>query len=126
MNKKDIENRADVECLVQKFYAAVRDDATLAPFFAAVNWDTHLPRMFDFWENVLFYSGGFQGNPMKKHIEVHQRMPIPAAAFDEWLVLFKKVLDTHFEGPKAALAMQRAISIGTVIQLKIYKPSPQA
>ncbi len=59
--KKDIENRKDIELLVRSFYDKVKADDTIGYIFndiAKVNWEKHLPVMFDFWENVLFYTGG--------------------------------------------------------------------
>ena len=49
--KKDIANRTDIELLVNKFYDKVTADTTIGYIFtdvAKVNWELHLPRMYDF------------------------------------------------------------------------------
>ena len=68
--KKDIITRKDIELLVTNFYGKIKKDILIGPVFtdiARVNWEKHLPLMCDFWENVLFYSGNYQGNPMDLH-----------------------------------------------------------
>src|SRR5437763_16511738 len=66
----DITDRRDVACLVNVFYDRVRDDDLLGPIFddiAHVDWATHLPRMYDFWESVLFARATFKGAPLVVH-----------------------------------------------------------
>ena len=67
MFKPDITGRAEIETLVNAFYDRVRGDAVLGRIFdkvAQTNWSTHLPKMYAFWETVLFRTGGFTGNPI--------------------------------------------------------------
>ena len=55
--KKDIESREDIIAFVNRFYNKVEADPVIGYIFtdiAKVNWDHHLPRMYDFWESVLF------------------------------------------------------------------------
>ncbi len=123
--KKDIENRADIELLVRSFYDKVKADDTIGYIFndiAKVNWEKHFPVMFDFWENVLFYTGGYEGNPMIIHQHINRVVPLTRAHFDRWNELFVKTVDELFEGNNAMLAKQRALSIATVMQIKILKP----
>ncbi|MFN8253769.1 MAG: group III truncated hemoglobin [Ferruginibacter sp.] len=123
--KKDIENRQDIELLVVKFYEKVRSDAALGHIFndvAKVNWEKHFPVMFDFWENVLFYTGTYEGNPMLIHQHLHQAYPLTKAHFNRWNELFLETLDENFEGEKSILARQRALSISTMMQIKILSP----
>jgi hemoglobin len=80
--KKDISNRAYIQQLVDTFYIKVRADETIGYLFndvAHVNWEQHLPRMYDFWENILFQTGNFKGNPMTAHTQLHQKSPLTAA-----------------------------------------------
>src|SRR5438874_29775 len=81
----DITDRRDVAYLVNVFYDRVRDDDILGPIFddiAHVDWATHLPRMYDFWESVLFARGTFKGAPLVVHRALARRTPLTAAAFD--------------------------------------------
>jgi hemoglobin len=126
--KKDINDKTDVALLVNEFYKKVITDTTIGYIFtdvAKVNWEKHLPRMYDFWENTLFYTGTYEGNPMELHKHLHRVMPLTVEHFAQWNKLFLATVDEFFEGPNAILAKQRAISISTVMQIKIlneYSP----
>ncbi len=117
--KTDIVGRKEVEVLVNSFYEKVKADDTIGRFFAHVNWERHLPVMYDFWENTLFFTGGYSGNPLKSHQELHKRGPLMADHFIRWQELFIATVDELFDGEKAILAKQRALSISTVMQIKI-------
>jgi hemoglobin len=121
--KKDITNRADIQQLVDTFYTKVRADETIGYLFnevAQVNWEQHLPRMYDFWENILFQTGSFKGNPMVAHVQLHQKSPLSAAHFDRWRQLFFATVDELFEGDMAELIKQRALSIATMMRIKVF------
>jgi len=130
--KKDIEERNDIELLVNSFYDKVKADPVIGFIFndiARVNWKKHLPVMYDFWENTLLFTGNYTGNPMEIHRRLNQVIPLTPAHFQQWLVLFTTTVDELFAGQKAELAKQRAISIAMLIQLKILKqnlPTGQA
>lgn len=120
--KSDIQNRTDVENLVNQFYDQVKVDPVIGPFFSdvvAVNWEKHLPIMYAFWENILFHTGGYDGNPMLKHLSIHKMAPMTKAHFDKWLQLFFKTVDGLFEGENAQTIKQCATSMATVMQLKM-------
>jgi len=120
--KPDIQTRKDVELLVRSFYDKVKQDPVIGYIFTdlvKVNWEKHLPVMFDFWENTLFYTGTYSGNPMISHQHLHQMHPLTKAHFERWVALFTSTVDEHFEGEKAELAKQRALSISTIMQIKI-------
>jgi hemoglobin len=122
--KKDIESREDIELLVKSFYDKVKTDETIGYIFNdifKVNWEKHFPVMFDFWENVLFFTGGYDGNPLQIHQYINKAVPLTAAHFNQWNKLFAQTVDELFEGSKATLAKQRAFSISTVMQIKILK-----
>jgi len=121
--KKDIESRDDIELLVKSFYEKVKIDPVIGSIFtdiARVNWEKHLPVMFDFWENTIFYTGSYSGNPMKSHQNLNRLFPLTKEHFSRWNQLFASTMDELFEGDKAVLAKQRAISISTVMQLKLF------
>lgn len=122
--KKDIENKKDIALLVDEFYDKVRADNTIGYIFndvVKVNWQKHLPVMYSFWENTLFYTGTYEGNPMELHKHLHRLMPLTLEHFKQWNYLFIKTVDELFEGPQANLAKQRAVSISAVMQIKILK-----
>ena len=120
--KKDISNRFDVELLVNSFYNKVREDELISFFFSeivAVDWEKHLPVMYNFWENTLLFTGIYKGNPMLTHEHLHKRTNLTEQNFARWNQLFILTVDELFEGNKATLAKQRALSISTIMQIKI-------
>lgn len=124
--KKDIENRQDIKLLVDSFYEKVKVNQVIGTIFndiVKVNWGHHLPIMYDFWENTLFYTGSYVGNPMEVHKRLNQTVPLTAEHFEQWLQLFLGTVDELFAGEKAELAKQRGRSIATLIQLSLAKSS---
>jgi hemoglobin len=122
--KKDIENRQDIEILVNKFYDKVKLDEVIGFIFndiVKVNWEKHLPRMYDFWENTIFYTGTYTGNPMEIHKHLNRVVPLSTEQFLRWNKLFVLTVDENFDGNHASVAKQRAISISTVMQIKIIE-----
>jgi hemoglobin len=122
--KKDIETRKDIQLLINSFYDKVKADPVIGFIFndvVRVNWERHLPVMYDFWENTLFYTGGYIGNPMEIHRHLNKLIPLNAEHFQQWTQLFTLTVDELFTGEKAELAKQRATSISTVMQIKILQ-----
>ncbi|MFT5724377.1 MAG: hemoglobin [Bacteroidia bacterium] len=116
--KREIETSEDVKFMVDSFYEKVNQDALLSPVFndfAQVDWVSHLPRMYTFWESILFSTGTYQGQPFQKHIP----LPVSVAHFDRWIALFVDNLDSHFIGEKAELAKHRAKTIAHIFKTKL-------
>jgi len=59
---------------------------------------------------------------MVAHIRLHQLSPLTKAHFDRWQSLFLQTVDELFAGGKAELVKQRAVSIATMMQLKVVPP----
>ena len=120
--KKDIENRNDIELLVNTFYHKIMMDEELGYIFqekAMINWQTHLPTMISFWENMVLFTGNYEGNPMNLHRHLHHIAPLHPSHFDKWNQLFLQTVNELFEGEKARLAKERTISISAIIQDKV-------
>jgi hemoglobin len=86
--------------LVDRFYAAVREDAMLGPVFDARvdDWPTHLGQMNRFWQSILLGAGNFTGNPMMKHLAIPT---IGQEHFQQWLRLFYRTLHDIAPTPEA-------------------------
>ncbi len=119
MKKTDIKDKTDIQTLVDLFYNKVKADVLLAPMFQHVDWEKHLPVMYSFWDNVLFHTGGYSGNPMAKHQSVHQKHPLSHGDFEQWIGLFISVIDKNFEGPNVENLKERAKSIAIIMEIKI-------
>ena len=118
---KDKQNREDIKQLIDSFYAEVRKNKRLSFLFdetAKVDWVAHLPRMYNFWESILFDKALFNGNPMKKHKQLNQMAKLKAEDFDIWLGIFKTNIDKQFKGAVVEKAKQRAESIATITKIK--------
>ena len=121
--KPDIKNRSDIQLMIDTFYKKVRAEKSIAYIFdevVKVNWENHLPIMYDFWEITLFHTGAYRRNTMKIHMDLHQKTALTKAHFDLWLQIFTETVDELFEGEAANNAKTRANSIATMMQFKIY------
>ncbi|MBT3920291.1 MAG: group III truncated hemoglobin [Flavobacteriaceae bacterium] len=119
---KDINNREDIELLVNKFYKKVKVDETIGYIFneiANINWDKHLPKMYDFWETVLLGKMSFKGNPMLTHIKLSKKTNINKIHFNCWLKLWIETINNHFKGKIADNAKQRGQNITGLMLYKI-------
>jgi hemoglobin len=124
----DITSRSDIERLVDTFYESVRTDERLGPIFnevARVDWGTHLPKMYAFWEAVLFGVAGFKGNPLATHITLARQTPLTAREFERWVALFHQAVDRLFAGPMAMQAKRRAEHIAATMQHHLTMAGPR-
>lgn len=117
-NKRDITTTDDVTLMVDTFYAHVNKDELLSPIFndfSKVDWDFHLPKMYSFWNTLIFGKQSYKGNPFAAHIP----LPIGGLHFERWLELFKNNIDEHFSGKVAEHTKVRAESIAHIFQRKL-------
>lgn len=122
--KKDIENRPDIELLVNSFYNKVMANSQLGYIFkevAKVNWLTHLPVMYNFWENMILFTGTYEGNPMNLHKHLTHLSPLNESHFNQWNKLFINTVDELFDGKNAEIAKLRTISISNIISQKVLE-----
>jgi hemoglobin len=120
----DIRNRDDIRRLVDEFYTRVLADEQIGFIFkdiAQINLEHHMPIMYDFWETTLFHSNAYRGNPIQVHIDLHRKVRLEKEHFERWLTIFNETINDLFDGEKAELAKIRALSIATIMQIKIAK-----
>ena len=119
---QDILDRQDIETLVNAFYKRVLDDTRINYFFtevAKLDFEIHLPKMYNFWESTILHTGSYVGNTLLVHKNLHQKSPLLSEHFEIWLMLFTQTIDDHFVGINAELAKQRAASIAMIMQLRM-------
>lgn len=120
---KEIENREDLYLLVSQFYKKLLVDNDIKHFFDDMiqkeGLEEHLQILVDFWDNMLFYSGVYKRNAMQPHLLLHLKKPFLPEHFKIWLNHFNSSIDENFKGELAHTAKTRALSIATVMQLKI-------
>jgi hemoglobin len=124
-SKKDIETREDIEHLLTAFYTKVFKDKLISHFFIEVvplHLEHHIPVIADFWEALLFNKHSYRKNVMEVHQHINALSPIKKEHLDQWLLLFRETLDDLFAGEKTELAKQRAVSIATLMDIKMNHP----
>lgn len=120
----DIRSRHDIELLIDEFYKLVIKDDLIGFIFTetiTLDWEIHIPIMYDFWETTLLGQMKYKGNPMLKHIELNKKEPLTAEYFDRWLSLWASTINENFSGSKAEEAIQRANQIGELMKYKIQQ-----
>jgi hemoglobin len=122
----DIENRDHIDQLMRAFYTKAIPDAVIGHYFTQViqmDLEKHLPVIVDFWETVLFGVAKYRSNTIAIHHHLHEKSAFKEKHFAQWVQLFQSTVDELFEGEKAELAKQRALSIATVMKLKLLHQS---
>ncbi len=124
----DIANRNHIEQLMRAFYAKAIPDAIIGHYFTQIiqmDLEKHLPVIIDFWETVLFGVAKYKSNAIAVHQHLHEQSAFEEKHFTHWVQLFQSTVDELFEGEKAELAKQRALSIATVMKIKtVHGASP--
>lgn len=127
--KPDILGRPDIVRLVDAFYAKVRADAPLGHVFdgvAKVDWETHLPKLYNFWDTVLFRAGTFRGDPLGVHARLLAETELEWPLFERWLELFRETVNQRFAGENAGHLIRCAEDMARVIHSKIHQiPNPR-
>jgi hemoglobin len=118
----DLTGRADIERLVNAFYAKVQRDDLLGFIFteiARTDWATHLPKMYAFWESMIFRSGTYVGSPLAAHGRLTAFTAMGKEQFDRWLALFTATVNELFAGEKAEHIKRAAEDMANVIHARI-------
>lgn len=120
--KSDIISREDIIQFVNQFYGNMKSDDLVGHVFLAiekVDFDKHLPKMYDFWEMLLLDGNNYRGAPMQPHFRINEHHALTPAHFDRWLEMFKDTIDSLFEGPKAEEAKTKAFNIASTWSYKL-------
>ncbi len=116
-DRADIVSEENIRLMVDTFYNHVRQDDLIGPIFEQVvsDWEAHLPKMYQFWQKLLFDTGDYSGNPYQKHLD----LPVEKAQFSRWLKLFSETIDANFRGPTAEEAKRLAKNIACSFQIRL-------
>jgi len=118
---EDIQHKKDIQILVETFYKTALRDPLIGPVFKAANFElkSHIPVMVSFWETILFDVITYKGNPMLKHLELNQSVPLKPSHFERWMNIWIETVSNKFQGPVAEKAIIRAKSIAQLMEYKI-------
>ena len=114
---KDIENRHDIDALMQLFYERAIADGTIGYIFtdvAKLDLEHHLPIIGDFWETMLFQSGSYAQhgrNPLQVHAALNEKVELLPKHFRRWLEIFERSVDELFTGERSEFLKMRAMAI---------------
>ena len=120
--KTDIQNRKDVQKIVNNFYQKLLSNKEFEHLFikvAEIDVLTHIDIIIDFWESVLFQVGKYKRDLIDKHLALNHLHRLNEKHFEEWLQLFNESVDELYEGEKAKKAKDQAFSLAKIIRLKI-------
>lgn len=117
-DKSLIESRDQIIQIVDSFYAKVRADSLIGPIFtdiAKVDWQEHLPKLYNFWEDLLFGTDNYRGRPFPPHMKLN----LKPEHFQRWLELFHSTVDEYYFGQKAEEIKSRATRIAYNFSLNL-------
>ena len=119
---KDIENKEDILQLVTLFYKKLLEDKSISYIFTDVvkiKLEEHLPILVTFWSQAVLGTGGYTNNLTQLHLDVNAKSYLSPELFTIWLNHFNTSVDELFLGENAEQIKTQALSIGTVLQIKI-------
>jgi hemoglobin len=120
---KDIRNREDLSLIMEVFYSKLLKDNIIKHFFDDIiqqnHLEQHLETITDFWNGILFNDTAYQKNAMQPHLILNKTKPFKKEHFKTWLHHFSTSVDENFKGEKAEMAKTRALSIATIMKIRM-------
>ena len=119
---KDIENQKDLYFLVDHFYQRLLSDSSISYIFTDVvkiKLEEHLPILVTFWSQAIFDTGGYFNNLTKIQLDINEKEKLTPELFSIWLSHFNAAVDDNFIGINAEKIKTQALSLATVMQIKI-------
>ena len=120
--RPDLSDRAQIHDLVVGFYREIVFDDLLGPVFddvAEVDWTVHLPKLVDYWCQVLLGEPGYAGWLLGPHQAVSDRERFRAEHFDRWYGLWTDSIGAGWAGPVAETAKAHAARIAAVLARRV-------
>jgi hemoglobin len=130
--RPDLDTRTQVHDLVVRFYREIVFDEVLGRVFeevAEVDWSVHIPKLVDFWCQLLLGTPGYDGSVWFAHREVDALERFEPEFFDRWFGLWISTVDDGWRGPYADAAKAHAARIATVLARRLsvdWSPPPAA
>ncbi|MDF3608480.1 group III truncated hemoglobin [Paracoccus sp. DMF-8] len=107
-----------IDRVVAVFYGAIRRHEVLGPVFAnhVSDWPEHEEKIARFWRNAILRQGGYDGNPMRVHMQAGD---VRAEHFAPWLALFDETLRRTLPEPQARVWSALAHRIGAGLRMGV-------
>ncbi|OIQ21128.1 MAG: hypothetical protein BM557_05085 [Flavobacterium sp. MedPE-SWcel] len=120
---RDLETRADIELFMKTFYEKLLADPKISYIFtdvAKIDLEAHLPHLTDFWEQSILRKGSYKKNVLQIHKDLNAKELLTNIHFETWLNHFNTTVDSLFVGDNTERIKTVALSIATVMKIKIY------
>jgi len=124
---KDIDTRHDLEVVLRSFYGSLLQDPAINYIFldvAQTDLEQHMPHIVDFWEQSLFHKGSYRTNVMQVHMDINAKETLTEKHFETWLAHFTLTVDSLHSGLNAEKMKTRALSIATIMKIKLQNQAP--
>ena len=118
----DIQNQEDLYLLVDEFYKKLLSDDSINYIFTdfvKIKIEEHLPILVMFWSQAILGTGGYVKNLTQIHLDINAKEHLSPELFNIWLDNFYQTVDENFKGEKAEQIKTQALSIATIMQIKI-------
>ena len=118
----DIQTQNDLYLIVDEFYKKLLSDERISYIFTDVvkiKIEDHLPILVTFWSQGILGTGGYSKNLTQIHLDINEKEYLSPELFTIWLTHFNNSVDQNFKGQKAEQIKTQALSIATVMQIKI-------
>jgi hemoglobin len=120
----DIQTQEDLRFLVDNFYKKLLADARINYIFTEIvkiKIEEHFPVLVTFWSQMILGTGGYTNNLTDIHLNIDKKEHLTPALFEIWIAHFNQTVDENFMGKNAEKIKTQALSIATVIQIKIAR-----
>ena len=120
----DIQNQDDIYKIVDDFYIKLFADERISYIFTKVipihlHLEKHLQMLVTFWSQAILGTGGYSNNLTQIHLDLDVKEHLTQEHFKIWLHHFYTAIDENYKGEKAEQMKTQALSIATVLQIKI-------
>ena len=118
----DIQNQEDLYLLVDEFYKKLLSDDKISYIFTDVvkiSIEEHLPILVTFWSQAILGTGGYVNNLTQIHLDIDKKEHLTPEMFNIWIQHFNNTVDQNFKGQKAEQIKTQALSLSTILQIKV-------
>ena len=119
---QDVQTREDLHLIMRNFYVKLLNEPEINFIFtdvAKIDLEPHLVDLVNFWEQILFNKESYQKNVLQIHLDINSKLNFTQSHFSIWLKYFNLSIEENFIGQNAENMKTRALSIATVMQIKM-------
>jgi hemoglobin len=84
-----------------------------------IKLEDHLPILVTFWSQAIFNTGGYFNNLTQIHLDISEKEYLTPELFAIWIAHFNASVDENFIGTNSEKIKTQALSLATIMQIKI-------